>query len=67
MSLVLRETSVTRGGAGSSVLEKTSKPAPKAPTPFGAPVTPVQGQPSQAPPAQPTPAPAKQQTPPAKQ
>jgi len=75
LSLVLRETSGPAGSVGSSVLEKTSKPAPKAPTPFGAPVTPVQGQPSapspgasqQTLPQQEQQAPAKQQTPPSKQ
>ncbi len=79
MSLVLRETSGRTGTTGSSVLEKTSQPAKTAPAPFGAPVTPVQGQPStpapgaqppQQQPAQqqtaPQQAPAKQTPPPAK-
>ncbi len=77
MSLVLRETSVSGGAPGSSVFEKTQKPAPTSPAPFGAPQNPVQGQPSapapgatpqQQPPAQqqPTQPPAKQQPPPAK-
>lgn len=66
MSLVLRESSGRAGTTGSSVLEKTSQPAKQAPAPFGAPVTPVQGQPIR--PAPGTPPPQTQpQTPPAKQ
>ncbi len=70
MSMVLRETS---GGpsTGSSVLQNTSQPAKPAPAPFGAPVTPVQGQPSTpaptTPPQQQPPAQQQQQQAPAKQ
>jgi preprotein translocase subunit SecG len=57
----------TAKGSG-SVLEKTQpKPAPEqAPTPFGAPQTPVQGTPTTPAPTQQQPPPAQQQNPPAK-
>ena len=62
MALTLRQS--TEGPTGTSVLERTQPQAPKAPAPFGAPVTPVEGQPTAPPPAGSQQPPAKQQPPP---
>lgn len=68
LSLTLLESrGLGRAAGPESILERTQKPAEKAPAPFGAPQTPVQGTPTPPPagnqPAQPAPAPAQ---PPAK-
>ena len=63
VSMTIRQTQGIGRATGSSVLEKTQKPAEKTPTPFGAPVTPVQGQPTPAPPQQQQQAPPPAQPP----